>query len=548
LDILLASGEGQFVEFKSCYDRSRRGGVKKRPLKLVAKDVAICLAEFANADGGTLLLGVENDGTVTGCAFSLGELQVVQKMVRDSWKRSVPFQEEAVHHVNGDIIVFEVDPQADIFTLTDGRTPYRNNESTVWFPVEMVRELKRAKAGTLVERSLTQFTINDLDLSLLQRFRSSIGAPPSQRDEDVLIEYDLAARNGSGIMLTMAACLLFGRPPMTRFHERCGVNLRRFDGTVALTGARNNERIDITKEAPLPLLIEQIFQLVQTQIGVSRKLRDLFFEERPEYPRFAWQESIVNAIAHRDYSLRGSETEIRIFDDRLEIKNPGLPPEPVKIEELQQRKAVHASRNPRIMRVLKALGYVRERGEGLPRVFEETEESFLPPPELIAEGSFFKLVLRNNPVFDEQTMMWLRGFPLEKINIRQRRILAYSYQSGKRYFALRDYSQQNKIDKETARKEIRDLLDRGIIEVIGNRKAAKYYPLLQRGTIEDRLKEYFSRHESLSNRDYRRLAGDIHIVTASVQLRALVRDGLLTKTGSGRGTRYFPTRELLKAK
>jgi len=145
-------------------------------------------------------------------------------------------------------------------------------------------------------------------------------------------------------------------------------------------------------------------------------------------------------------------------------------------------------------------------------------------------------------------MMWLRGFPLEKINIRQRRILAYSYQSGKRYFALRDYSQQNKIDKETARKEIRDLLDRGIIEVIGNRKAAKYYPLLQRGTIEDRLKEYFSRHESLSNRDYRRLAGDIHIVTASVQLRALVRDGLLTKTGSGRGTRYFPTRELLKAK
>jgi ATP-dependent DNA helicase RecG len=288
--------------------------------------------------------------------------------------------------------------------------------------------------------------------------------------------------------------------------------------------------------------------VLQTQIGVSRRLRDLFFEERPEYPTFAWQEAIVNAVAHRDYSLRGNETEIGMFDDRLEVKSPGLPPEPVTIEELQQRKQVHASRNPRIMRVLKALKFVRERGEGLPRMFEETEQSFLPPPELRTEGRFFTVKLRNTLVFDDATMNWLRTFPLKGLNIRQQRILAHSYQSGRGYFVLREYATINNIDKDTAKKEIRQLVDLQVVEVVGSRKGAKYCPLLQRGSIEERLRDYFSRHVSLTNTDYRKLIGNIHVVTASVQLRKFVDDGLLRKEGQRRATRYYATEALLKTK
>lgn len=546
LEILLQSGEGQYVEYKSCFDRPKNKPIKQRPLKSVARDIAMCLAEMANADGGTLLIGVEYDGTVSGCPYTNGQIESIRKMAADSWKKSVPYQFEMIDHPEGVIAVFEVDAQADIFTLTDGRTPYRNNDQTIWLSTEDVRALRRSKGSTLVERMITPFTMVDLDTSLLQRYRNSVGAPPSKTDEDLLIEQDLAARNGTSVKLSLAACLLFGKPPMTRFHERCGINFRRFDGTVALIGARNNERMDVSKEAPLPLLIEQAFQLIQTQIGVSRKLRDLFFEERPEYPTFAWQEAIINAVVHRDYSLRGNEIEVRMFDDRLEVKNPGLPPEPVTIEQLQQRKSVHASRNPRMMRVLKALGFVRERGEGLPRVFEEIEESFLPTPALMAVGRFFQIVLFNTPVFDDETMTWLKGFQLEKLSIRQRRILAYSYQSGKGFFVLRNYVQENKLEKEVAKKEIRQLVDLGIIEVVGKRKAAKYYPLLQRGTIEERLREYFSRHESMKNADYRMLVGNIHRLAALQQLKNLEQRGLLRKEGKGKGTRYFPTDKLLK--
>lgn len=546
LEILLQSSEGQYVEYKSCFDRPKNKPIKHRALKSVAKEIAVCLAEFANADGGTLLVGVENDGTISGCPYSPEQIETIRRIASDSWKKTVPYQIEMVAHQNRAIVVFEVDTQADVYTLTDGRTPYRNNDETIWFSAEEVRELKRLKASTLVERMITTFGTSELELSLLQRWRSKIGVAESLSDEELLIEHDLAVRNGTGVKLTLAACLLFGKPPMTRFHERCGINFRRFDGTVALTGAKNNERMDITMELPLPHVIEEMFKLIKTQIGVSRKLRDLFFEERPEYPTFAWQEAIINAVAHRDYSLRGNEIEVRMFDDRLEVKNPGLPPEPVTMEELQHRKQVHASRNPRIMRVLKAFGLVRERGEGLPRVFEETEESYLPSPELTAEGYFFKLVLRNTPIFDDETMKWLRGFPLERLNPRQRRILASCRQSGKGYFTLRDYVQENRIEKDPAKKEIRQLLENGVIELLGNRKAARYFPLLQSGTIKEKLKEYFSRHEFMKNADYRSVAGNMHRLTALKQLKDLERRGIIRSEGKGKGTRYYPDEKLFE--
>jgi ATP-dependent DNA helicase RecG len=93
-----------------------------------------------------------------------------------------------------------------------------------------------------------------------------------------------------------------------------------------------------------------------------------------------WQEGIVNAVAHRDYSIQGTQIEIWMFDDRMEIRSPGLPPLPVTLEALNSGQAVHVSRNPRIARVLAELGFVRELGEGVPRMIAEMErQGFYPP-------------------------------------------------------------------------------------------------------------------------------------------------------------------------
>jgi ATP-dependent DNA helicase RecG len=409
----------------------------------------------------------------------------------------------------------------------------------MWLTAEEIRALKRTKAGTLIERSITNFTVDDIDQTLFQRFREKLGIGQDRSDIEILLENDLAVKDRTGNKLTLSACLLFGRKPMLHFHDRCGVNFRKYDGLMALTGTKNNERLDKTIEEPLPLLIEKVFELIQLQIGKSHKLIDLFFEEKPEYPTFAWQEAIINAVAHRDYSYRGNDIEIRMFDDRLEIRSPGLPPEPVTIDELRQRKPVHASRNPRIMRALKTFGFVRERGEGIPRIFEETQEACLPEPEILAEGNFFKIILWNTQIFDQETMNWIKQFPIKELNANQRRILAYSKQSGKNSFALRDYIHENKMGKEIAKKEIQNMVNLGIIQVAGKRKGTYYYPMIKESSVEDKLQIFFAHKEYLKNSDFRTLMGTSDRLSAMRSLKILVEKGILRKEGKGKGTRYF---------
>ena len=129
----------------------------------------------------------------------------------------------------------------------------------------------------------------------------------------------------------------------------------------------------------------------------------------PEYPEFAWQEAIVNAVAHRDYNDQGREIEVWFFDNRMEVLSPGDLVPPVTLEELQRRSPSHASRNPLLVRALAQVGIMRDEGEGIPRIFEEMEESLLKQPEITVEASQFSVVLRNEQRHPDPRGMAGRG-------------------------------------------------------------------------------------------------------------------------------------------
>src|SRR6185436_15326341 len=133
----------------------------------------------------------------------------------------------------------------------------------------------------------------------------------------------------------------------------------------------------------------------------------------------------------RDYDLSGASIEVWMFDDHISVRSPGAPPAPVTLEQLRRQKSIHFSRNPLIVRALADLGYLREMGEGIPRIFEEMEHSGLRPPEFSIEGFFLVVTLRNTPVYDEDTLRWLSQFRPNEVSFRQRRLLAYAYCHGK---------------------------------------------------------------------------------------------------------------------
>jgi len=259
----------------------------------------------------------------------------------------------------------------------------------------------------------------------------------------------------------MAALLLFAKDP-SRWHPRGGIDFVKYEGTDRQHGSSLNVVKRIRFEAPLVRLIDEAVGRIKEHIRERTILHDLFFRERLEYPTFAWQEALVNAVAHRDYSLSGACIEVWMFDDHISVRSPGGPPPPVTLEQLRRQKSVHFSRNPLIVRVLAELGYLREMGEGVPRMFQEMEGYGLHPPELSVDGFVFTVTLRNAPVYDETTLRWLNQFGTAQINLRQRRLLVYAYCHGKT-FSTADYERIAEVDRDTAYREIRSLVKNGVL-------------------------------------------------------------------------------------
>ena len=126
-------------------------------------------------------------------------------------------------------------------------------------------------------------------------------------------------------------------------------------------------------------LVEQTIEYVRTQIKEHTYLGpDARFVTEPEYPEFAWKEIIVNAIAHRDYSIKGTDIQIKMFDDHITVESPGTLPGTVRLNNMRE---IHFSRNPKMAQLLHEYEYVREFGEGVDRMYRELEETGLPEPE-----------------------------------------------------------------------------------------------------------------------------------------------------------------------
>jgi len=537
---LKSQPEGQFFERKSCYDYSGQHP-KRRKAKEVAYDVAETLSAMANADGGTLALGIEDDGSPTGVDYPQDRLRVIlnapRNLIRPPLKARYLWAELDGHK----ILVFEVDWSPEVHQLADGRYLLRIGDKNVPFPASDIAAMKEGKKRRVTEsRLVPEASLEALEPALFDELREKTGLHLS--NEELLQRYRLVEIRDGRYILTLAALLLFARDPI-RWHPACYVDFVKWEGTERQFGPSLNvikrERI----EAPLPKLIEQTFNTIWPHIRERQKLVDLFFEERFEYPTFAWQEAIINAVAHRDYALEGTPIEVWLFDDRMEVRSPGELVEPVTIERLIRRERIHASRNPRIVRVLTDWGYMRELGEGIPRMIEAMEREGLNPPEFKVEaGAIFAVTLRNTPVYPPETLRWLKQFEGYDLNPNQKRLLAYAHAHGGR-FTSRAYQKLVDVDLYTASRDIKDLIRKGIVRL--TKKGGRIYQVVsqvekEKVAVPDELQKCIARlqkDEPLTNKLVREVLG-VSRVTATRLLSEWEKMGFLERHGKGRWTTY----------
>ncbi|MCC7370960.1 MAG: putative DNA binding domain-containing protein [Chloroflexi bacterium] len=540
--------ESQFFERKSAFDRSM-GRLKRRNARDIAWDVVETLSAMANADGGDLVIGIEDDGTVSGAPHPDDKTALIRRAAAEHQYVSPPirFQVRDVQTTTGELLLhFAVDWSPEVHQLADGRYLLRVGAANVPFAAPAIAALKATKGQGLIERSFPPgATLDDIDLELVVSLAGRVGetGPP----ERTLHRFRLLEDRQERSVPNLAGLLLFGKDPQ-RWHPRCGVDFVRWEGTERRFGAELNVAKRVRIERPLAALVERTFEAIRPYIRERHQLQTLFFSERLEYPTFVWQEALVNAVAHRDYGIHGAQVEIWMFDDRLEVRSPGLPPHPVTVEALARRERLHLSRNPLIMRVFAELGFVRELGEGIPRMFAVMErEGFYPPRFENIGQTYFGVTLRNQPVYDQATLTWLKQFDTLDLSGDQKRLLAYAHAHGDR-FTSREYQKLVGLDLYGASNSIKLLMRKGTIQSTG--KSSRVYQITptrpqDASPPEDlqRVLDTLGSHERMSNKAVRDALG-VSRPTATRYLQLWVDTGWLMAEGSHRGRRYGAGRRM----
>ena len=183
---------------------------------------------------------------------------------------------------------------------------------------------------------------------------------------------------------------------------------------------------------------------------------------------------MLNAVEHRDYGIEGSGTEIWLFENRMEVVSSGALVGGLALEEVLSLNRVHRTRNPRLVRVLVDLGYARDQGEGVPRMFAEMEDAFLPPPEIEAVGQSLKVTLRNTPtltVGDREFLSSLESVELSRLELRA--LIQARRQGRVDNATMRSLSALGTL---TASSLLRGLRDRGLL-VLHSHGADSFYTL-----------------------------------------------------------------------
>lgn len=429
-----------------------------------ADTLAETLVALANADGGTVVIGLNLSGRPTGIVSDEAEGALNQAVTQCRPPVVVDWQQQDV--AGGTVVTLRVPRSSELHALLDGRVLVRHRTENRPLGGEAIRHLAATKSaaefetGAVPASSLLDFDRHVLD-EYMKRRQERGRKPLSMSLEQHLIDIGAMTDDGEA---TVSGLLLFGKRPQT-YLPQSGVVFVKFHGKDprgrdGLAGY--GRRVEI--EGPLVRVMERAWSLVWEEMRVEAVVTGLKREELPEYPRFAVREALVNAICHRDYRLKGRRVEIRMYEDRLEVISPGGLPGYITLDNLVDE---HFSRNPRLVAGIFEWGYIEELGLGIDRMIEEMLQFGHPAPEFVATPYSFTVKLFN--VFDRAPVMqW-------DTNMNERQMRAMTFIKEQRRITNRNYQQLcPDVSAETLRLDLVDLVDKGLLLKIGDKKGTYY--------------------------------------------------------------------------
>jgi ATP-dependent DNA helicase RecG len=373
---LIAAGESEIMEFK--LDSARNEQLAKE------------LGALANYRGGWLILGVSDQREIVGLTRSDNE----ERIQHLCYAFEPPLQVEARTVTIQDRSVLVV----RLVGNHDKPYAYQSQTRRIYYirSGTVSREATRAELRRLFQQSaqlhyelttLQETDWQDLNLTLvgeyLAQYRSLKMGDYSSTEQQTLLMNLALLRDGR---LTLLGGLLFGRDKET-YLPATGIQVAAYQGIDKAAPVIGNRYFGKPLIQDLPLLMEylDLYNPVSFPTPVAARQ-----DQRP-FPPAALREAVVNAICHRDYTIKGSPILIEFFTDRLTITSPGGLPNTQTLETIKL--GLVYQRNPLLVQYLYDFRYVERIGRGIATIYAAMRESGNPEPELTAGDSYFRVTL-----------------------------------------------------------------------------------------------------------------------------------------------------------
>ena len=429
IDKVIGEGESEILEFKLSLSEVR---------KIIETACA-----FANTRGGAIIIGVSDDGEIKGVGVGRKTIEDLVLRIANSTEPRIFPEVEVVEVGKKKLILIRVSERRDKPVFAFGIAYKRVGKNNLKMDRDAILELLRKYAEINFEdREICD--IEEVDEETLNIFVERATEKRKIRNIEVssLLDNLGMIRDDK---VTIAGLLCFGGTPQ-KYLPYAIVKIGKFtDGRITYEKEiRGNliEQIEKSYAEVLSLIRKRIIK-----VGLRRK--DVF-----EYPPKAIREIIVNALAHREYTSR-SPVYIRIFDDMLEVENPGNLLE-LSIEDL---KKPHRSvlRNPKIAEFLYYLGYIEKWGTGTLMVLKTCLENGNGEP-IFESNRTFKVKIRSSSNL--------------QLNEIERKILRYL--KDKKVVARKEIEELLNVKESTARKYLGKLLEKGLLIKVGSGKKMRY--------------------------------------------------------------------------
>lgn len=378
VESLIAQGENSAVEFKSS--------------SVHAASLAREIVSFTNTNGGTVLVGVEDDGSIGGIEGREDLEEWTANVVRNNINPPVNPVIRRVETSGHEVLVIDVEKGKD--------KPYQTIDGKFWIRVGSTNRMatKEELSRLFQQAGLVHFDIaplegtleTDLNRNKLQEYWEDYydidySRLESVEQEKLLLNADILVENGGERRVSVGGMLIFGVAPQRRLPQS-SIQFAVFDGLSLTDDLLDKHEITGT----LPELIQQTKTKIETFLPTPSTIDGLQREEQPAIPKKVIREAVVNAVCHRDYSIGNRKISVYLFRDRVEISSPGRLPNTLSIEKILTGNS--APRNHFILKYLDNMKYIDGLGRGVPMIKQQMKDRF----HYMEDGEMLRLVLYFN--------------------------------------------------------------------------------------------------------------------------------------------------------